>query len=127
MSSYTDVVVERPATRGLRQGLLSLVLLCLLVLAGWAVMQIASAINAGHDWRAFTFGFATLLTIGAWLRIMSLYWHASARRSPRSVEAEDDNESAGLWGVGGPSGRDPGDTGQFQRPEFGRQYDPPED
>jgi len=94
--------------------------------AGWTLVKVMTLLRSGLGVRATLLGLALLLVFFAWLRIMSLNWSAVQDDDPADdapVTPADADEGTGIWGVGGPAMREPGNTGTWPRRVIDRRYD----
>ncbi len=107
-------------------------MLFMVLVAGWTVVKIMTLLRSDLAVRAALLGFALLLVFGVWLRVMSLNWQALRGDDDSVVEdtpvtPPDADEGTGIWGVGGPAMREPGNTGTWPRRIVDRRYDENDD
>ena len=122
MSTELTWVLHRFGSRGARLALLGSGAVFMLLLGGWSAYAITAALRAGLALRGILIGLGTLLLLLAALRVMSLNWWVT--RAPAGPTAPPDgNEQTGIWGVGGPSMREPGSTGAYRIPVADRRYE----
>jgi hypothetical protein len=133
MNTKSPWAVERFGRRGARLALIASGVVFMVLVGGWAGLEMASAWHAGRDARAAGIGFVALLLLATALRVMSVNWHA-ALHGPDSPDARDsgavmpdNSEQTGIWGVGGPSMREPGSTGTWRPRIVDRRYDSSEE
>jgi hypothetical protein len=120
MNATTPGLAERLGLRSARVAVLVSGLLFLILTTGWAAVQLLAAVRSGQGLRAVLIGAAALLTLAIWLRVMSVNWRANARGEAPDDAPPELSDATGVWGVGGPSMRDPGTTGNWQRPLIDR-------
>ena len=97
----------------------------MVLVAGWTLVKLMALLRSGMGMRATLLGLALLLVFLAWLRIMSLNWSAVQEDETgldAPVTPADADEGTGIWGVGGPAMRQPGDTGTWPRRVIDRRY-----
>ena len=127
MSADRHEFVELLGRHSLRLLVLASGLIFMVLVAGWSVVRIMILLRSDLGLRAALLGFALLLVFGIWLRVMSLNWSAlrddedAADDAP--VTPPDADEGTGIWGVGGPAMREPGNTGTWPRRVVDRRYD----
>lgn len=108
--------IEARFGRGSRYVLAGLVLAAIALIALWAWAEIGATFAAGHWLRAVGSCIVALLLAGVALRLLIVNWCGSARAQgappPRAPAAGDEGDygQTGIWGVGGPSLREPGNT-----------------
>lgn len=126
MSADKHDFVERLGRRGIQLLVLASGLAFMVLVAGWTVVKVVALLRGGSGLRATLLGLALLVVFFAWLRIMSLNWGAvqddqAALDVP--VTPADADDGTGIWGVGGPAMREPGNTGTWPRRVIDRRYD----
>ncbi|MGH8253704.1 MAG: hypothetical protein ACRES2_06660, partial [Steroidobacteraceae bacterium] len=83
------------------------------LIGGWAALSVGAAWRAGHYFKAFADAAIALLLVLLSLRIMAVNWRATRADEAAPAVLPDGNDQTGIWGVGGPSMREPGSTGVF--------------
>jgi hypothetical protein len=103
--------------RGSRYVLAGLVLAAVALIALWAWAEVGAAWVGGHRLRAGGSLIVAVLMVVVALRLLLVNWRGSARAPTSSTSvtgsgADDDSDygQTGVWGVGGPSVREPGNT-----------------
>ena len=119
MSDEPPWIVQRFGARGARLALLGSCGVFVVLLGGWAAYAIMAALRAGLALRAIVTGLGTFLLLLLALRVMRLNWQATRTRAP----PPEGSEPTGVWGVGGPSMREPGSTGVYRAPIADRRYE----
>ncbi len=113
MSTELTRILQRFGPRGARLALLGSGAVFLLLLGGWSAYAITAALRAGLALRGILIGLGSLLLLLVALRVMSLNWRVT-RAQATPPAPPDGNEQTGIWGVGGPSMREPGSTGAYR-------------
>ena len=113
MASESSWVLERFGSRGARLALIVVGVVFVALICGWAAMSVAAAWRVGHHFKALADCAIALLLVLLSLRIMAVNWRATRERDIPPAVLPDGNEQTGVWGVGGPSMREPGSTGVF--------------
>ena len=104
-------------------------MLFMVLVTGWTVVKILALSRSGYGLRAALLSAALLVVFLVWLQVMSLNWRAardSAGDSDAPFTPSDADEGTGIWGVGGPAMREPGNTGTWPRRVIDRRYEEPE-
>ena len=98
--------------------------LALLALVGaWAAIEISDLMQTGHPLRGALLGGFTLMLLILGLLVASAQWRGKEPPRRRRVLPPDAAEQTGIWGVGGPSMREPGNTGNWQVRKVDRRYE----
>jgi hypothetical protein len=121
MSTEPPWVLQRFGSRGARLALIGSGAVFILLLGGGSAYAIAAELRAGLALRGILIGLGSLLLLLVTLRVMSLNWWVT--RAPAAPAPPDGNEQTGIWGVGGPSMREPGTTGVYRAPIADRRYE----
>lgn len=127
MSNKFSWPVGRFGSRGARLALLTSGVAFMALIGIWAVIAVIAAWQAGHILRGVFLGLAALLLLLLSLRIMTVNWRATSAPAPRPLLPADGSEQTGIWGVGGPSMREPGSTGDWPLRSVDRRYENRED
>jgi len=122
MSPEPPRILYRFGARGARVALVGSGAVFIVLLGAWSALEIFAALRAGLALRAILIGLASLLLLLVALRVMSLNWWVTRTSGP-PVTPADPNEQTGIWGVGGPSMREPGTTGVYRVPVADRRYE----
>ena len=120
-------VVERFGQRGARLILMCTGVVFVALIAIWAAVSVAGAWRGGHELRGVAQGAVALLLVTLALRIMAVNWRATSPRPDSPVAIADGTDQSGVWGVGGPSMREPGSTGAWPMRGIDRRYEDPRD
>jgi hypothetical protein len=122
MGTEPPRILLRFGWRGARLALIGSGAVFIMLLAAGSVYEISAALRAGLALRAILIGLGSLLLLLFVLRVMSLNWWVTRASDPPRVPA-DASEQTGVWGVGGPSMREPGTTGTYRAPIADRRYE----
>ncbi len=119
MASQSPWVIERFGARWARVALIIAGVLFIALICGWAAAGVAGAWRAGHQFKALTDAAIAVLLVLLAMRIMAVNWRATRAGEEKPVTLPDGSDQTGVWGVGGPSMREPGSTGVFpaRRPD----------
>lgn len=113
MANESSWVLERFGSRAARLALIIVGVVFIALICGWAAFSVAAAWHAGHPFKALADAAIALLLVLLSLRIMAVNWRATRAQDLQPAVLPDGNEQTGIWGVGGPSMREPGSTGVF--------------
>ena len=113
MASESPWVLERFGSRWARFALIVVGVAFVALICGWAAFSVAGAWRGGHPVKALADAVIALLLVSLSLRIMAVNWRATRTAEAAQAVLPDGNEQTGVWGVGGPSMREPGSTGVF--------------
>ena len=122
MSTELPRILLRFGSRGIRLALVGSGAVFIALLGAWSAFEISAALHAGLALRAILIGLGSALLLLVALRVMSLNWWVT-RASDPPQSPPDANEQTGIWGVGGPSMREPGTTGVYRAPIADRRYE----
>jgi hypothetical protein len=122
MSTEPPRILQRFGPRGARLALVGSGAVFIVLLGAWSAYEISAALRAGLALRGILIGLGSLLLLLVALRVMSLNWWVTRTSDPPLTPA-DANEQTGIWGVGGPSMREPGTTGVYRAPIADRRYE----
>lgn len=133
MTMDANEFAGRWARRSIQLLVLASGMLFMVLVTGWTVVKILALSRSGYGLRAALLSAALLVVFLVWLQVMSLNWQA-ARDSESAGDSDRDepftppdaDEGTGIWGVGGPAMREPGNTGTWPRRVIDRRYDEPE-
>jgi hypothetical protein len=119
-------LAQRLGRRSVQLLVLGSGMLFMVLVTGWTIARIMTLARSGLGLRASLLGAALLLVFAAWLRVMSLNWIA-VREDDADIDVPmtppDADEGTGIWGVGGPAMREPGNTGTWPRRVVDRRYE----
>src|SRR5579862_9910920 len=110
----TDEFDSAAATRGLhgvRLALVSSGVVFMLLLGILAVIEIVAMLQRGRTLSGVVLALAGLLVLWLAGRVIAMNWHAVHRSAQPPGLLPDGSDQTGVWGVGGPSMREPGSTG----------------
>jgi hypothetical protein len=127
MISESPWVVERFGQRWARLALFCIGVAFVGLIAAWAAVNVGTAWRGGHALRGLFDGAIAVLLVTLSLRIMAVNWRATRPRAEPPVVTADSADQSGVWGVGGPSMREPGSTGAWPLRGIDRRYDDPGD
>jgi hypothetical protein len=97
------------------------------LIGAWAAVEVAAMMQAGHPLRGAALAMGTMFLMLVSLLVAAAQWRGSARSGERPVLPPDGSDQTGIWGVGGPSMREPGTTGNWRAPRVDRRYENPQD
>ncbi len=123
MISESPWVIERFGLRGARAALITSGGVFMALIGWWATVQVMATWRAGHALRALSEALIALFLIAMALRIMAVNWRATRAADDAPVAFADGSDQTGVWGVGGPSMREPGSTGAWPMRGVDRRYD----
>lgn len=109
--------------RLLRALWLTLGLAALALVGAWAAVEISDLMQSGHPLRGALLGGATLLLLMLGLLVASAQWRGKEPPRRRTLAPPDAADQTGVWGVGGPSMREPGNTGNWSTRKVDRRYE----
>lgn len=127
MISESPWVVERFGQRWARLALFCIGAVFVALIGIWAAASVAAAWRGGHALRGLVEGAIAALLVVLALRIMAVNWRATRPRGDDPVATADSADQSGVWGVGGPSMREPGSTGAWPMRGIDRRYEDPRD
>jgi hypothetical protein len=122
MSNESRSATGSSAHRGVRLVLVSSGAVFMALLAILAVMAIVPMLQQGHTLAGVLLALAALLVLLLAGRAIVINWHAVHRPAP-PPSAPDGSDQTGIWGVGGPSMREPGSTGAWPMRNVDRRYE----
>jgi len=93
--------------RGARLAIVISGLLYFVMIVGAGALVLIDGVQGGRWLRALVIGGLAVIAFVLWVRIVIANWRA-LRRAHESLAAPEDT---GIWGVGGPAMREPGNTG----------------
>jgi hypothetical protein len=121
-------VIRSAKPRGVRVVLAGLGVLVMAVLAGWSLVGIVPMFQQGHPWLATFLAIVMMVLLSVSISVFVLYWRASDASGERPVvPADSAGDQTGIWGVGGPSMREPGSTGVWPARRVDRRYEDRDD
>jgi hypothetical protein len=99
----------------------------MVLVATWAAVLVADMVQSGRPLRAALLGGLTLMLLVMGLVVAAAQWRGAAGPRRRPVIQPDAGDPTGIWGVGGPSMREPGNTGNWPTRRIDRRYEDPQD
>lgn len=127
MASESPWVLERFGSRWARLVLIIAGIVFIALICGWAAVGVAGAWRAGHELKALADAAIALLLVLLSVRIMAVNWRATRAHADQPAILPDGSEQTGIWGVGGPSMREPGSTGAWPLRGTDRRYEDQDD
>ena len=127
MISESPWVIDRFGQRWARLALLCTGVVFVALIVVWAAVSMAAAWRGGHVLPGLAQGAIALLLVTLSLRIMAVNWRATRPRGDPPIVPADGADQSGVWGVGGPSMREPGSTGAWPMRGIDRRYEDPRD
>ena len=125
MISESPWVVERFGQRWARLALICIGVVFVALICIWAAANVVAAWRGGHTLRALADGAIAALLVTLSLRIMTVNWRATRPSGDSPIATADSADQSGVWGVGGPSMREPGSTGAWPMRGIDRRYEDP--
>jgi hypothetical protein len=113
--------------RGVRLALVSSGVSFMALLGIWAVMEVVPMVQHGHTLGAVLLALAALLLVLLAGRVVAINWRAIDAPLRPPGAPPDGNDQTGIWGVGGPSMREPGSTGVWAARHVDRRYENSDD
>jgi hypothetical protein len=107
----------------MRLALLGLGLLVIAILEVFSVIGIVALFNQGYPLRAALLAMAPLLLLLLGARLIAVNRQEADLGVGSGSKATDGNDQTGIWGVGGPSMREPGSTGVWPARNVDRRYE----
>lgn len=127
MISESPWVVERFGQRWARLALICTGAVFVALIVIWAAVNVSAAWRGGHALRGLVDGAVAALLVTLSVRIMVVNWRATRPSGDGPVVVADSADQSGVWGVGGPSMREPGSTGAWPMRDINRRYEDPRD
>jgi hypothetical protein len=127
MSSESPWVVERFGQRWARLALACTGVVFMALIAVWAAVSVAAAWRSGHALRGLLDGAIAALLVTLSLRIMAVNWRATRPPDDAPLQTAGGIDQTGVWGVGGPSMREPGSTGAWPTRGVDQRHEDPRD
>lgn len=123
MTKESQSAIRTVGPRGVRLALLSSGVVFMALLGGWAMVGIIAVFEAGHPLRSLFLAMVAILLLSLTVRVIAMNWRAMHEPAGQPIAPPDGNDQTGIWGVGGPSMREPGSTGGWQVRNFDRRYE----
>lgn len=123
-SSRTGVGSRR---RAVRLAWLAIAVAIMALIGAWAAVEVADLMQAGHPLRGAALAMGTMFLMLLGLLVAAAQWRDTPRSGERPILPPDGSDQTGIWGVGGPSMREPGTTGNWRAPRVDRRYENPQD
>ena len=93
----------------------------------WAAVGVAAMMQSGHPLRGAVLAMGTMFLMLLGLMAAAAQWRGTPGSGERPSLPPDGSDQTGIWGVGGPSMREPGNTGNWPTPRVDRRYENPQD
>ena len=113
--------------RAVRLAWLSFAVAIMALIGAWAAVEVADMMQAGHPLRGAALAMGTMFLMLLGLLVGAAQWRGTGRSTERPILPADGSDQTGIWGVGGPSMREPGTTGNWRAPRVDRRYENPQD
>ena len=123
MNRESQSAMRRVGPRGVRLVLVSSGVVFMALMGAWAVSTVIAMYQSGHPLRGAFLAMAALLLLLLTLRVIALNWRAVGRLAEQPSALPDGSDQTGIWGVGGPSMREPGTTGAWPVRNVDRRYE----
>jgi hypothetical protein len=122
MTKEAHTATGTRGARGVRVALVSSGVSFMALLGFWAGIEIVPMMQHGHTLGGVLLALAALLLLSLAGWVVAMNWRA-IDAPVRPPSAPDGNDQTGIWGVGGPSMREPGSTGAWATREVDRRYE----
>ena len=127
MTEESHTATGTGGTRGVRLALVSSGVVFMVLLAILAVMEIIPMVQQGHTVGGALLALAVVVILMLAGRVIAINWRAIDTPVRPPGAPPDGNDQTGIWGVGGPSMREPGSTGVWQARNVDRRYEDTDD
>ena len=127
MSKESHSATGSVGPRGVRLALVSSGLVFMVLLGAWAVIETVATYQQGHPLRSALLAMAALLLLLLTWRVIAMNWRALDTSEQSTSAPPDGSDQTGIWGVGGPSMREPGSTGVWPARNVDRRYEDRDD
>jgi hypothetical protein len=109
--------------RAARLAWLAFAVAIMALIGAWAAVEVVAMMQAGHPLRgaALAMGAVFLMLLG--LLVTAAQWRGTSRPGEPPILPPDGSDQTGIWGVGGPSMREPGSTGNWPARHVDRRYE----
>ena len=121
MNIQSRSVSRSARPRGVRVVLAGVGVLVMAVLAAWSLVGIVPMFQQGRPLLATFLAVVMMVFLSVSISVFVVSWRASAERPV--VPADSAADQTGIWGVGGPSMREPGSTGVWPARRVDRRYE----
>ena len=108
--------------RGVRLVMAGLGVLVMAVLAAWSLVGIVPMFQQGHTLLATFLAIVMMVFLSVSISVFVICWRATDASAERPIVTADSDQT-GIWGVGGPSMREPGSTGVWPARRVDRRYE----
>jgi hypothetical protein len=108
--------------RAVRLAWLAFAVAIMALIGAWAAVKVAAMMQAGHPLRGAALAIGTLLLMLLGLLVAAAQWRGISRSGEPPILPSDGSDQTGIWGVGGPSMREPGSTGSWPARRVDRRY-----
>ncbi len=109
--------------RSMRLVLVSSGVIFMTLLAAWAAMGIVNTFAQGHALLGTFLAILAMVLISVGISVIAINWRAVDAPGIRPTTLPDGGDQTGIWGVGGPSMREPGSTGVWPTRSVNRRYE----
>ena len=113
--------------RALRLAWLAFAVAIMALVGAWAAVEVVALMQAGHPLRGAALAMGTMFLMVLGLLVAASEWRGTPGSGKRPALPTDGSDQTGIWGVGGPSMREPGTTGNWRAPRVDRRYEDPQD
>lgn len=113
--------------RAVRLAWLAFAVAIMALIGAWAAVEVSAMMQAGHPLRGAALAMGTMFLMLLGLLVGAAQWRGTGRSDDRPILPADGSDQTGIWGVGGPSMREPGTTGNWRAPRVDRRYENPQD
>lgn len=108
--------------RAVRLAWLAFAVAIMALIGAWAAVKVAAMMQAGHPLRGAALAIGTMLLMLLGLLVAAAQWRGTSRSGEPPILPPDGSDQTGIWGVGGPSMREPGSTGSWPARQVDRRY-----
>jgi len=117
-----------PGRRAVRLVGLAFAVAIMALIGAWAAVEVVALMQAGHPLRGAALAMGTMFLMLLSLLVAASEWRGTpGSGEQRPALPTDGSDQTGIWGVGGPSMREPGTTGSWSAPRVDRRYENPQD
>lgn len=109
--------------RAVRLAWLAFAVATMALIGAWTAAKVAAMVQAGHPLRGAALAMGTMVLMLLGLLVAAARWRGTSRSGEPPVLPPDGSDQTGIWGVGGPSMREPGSTGSWPVQRLDRRYE----
>ena len=113
--------------RAVRLAWLAFAVAIMALIGAWVAVEVAAMMQSGHPLRGVALAMGTMCLMLLGLLVAAAQWRSAGRSAERPILPPEGSDQTGIWGVGGPSMREPGTTGNWRAPRVDRRYENPQD